>query len=237
MKSIKFNRNQLKYLALVAMVMDHIAPAFPHPWYELFRFFGRITAPIMCFFLSEGFRHTHNRTNYLIRLGVFAFLSQFAFVYAHHYPHIYSSGNMILTLFFCALILVVLDSQLSDPLKVILASLLGGCTLVMDWGIAAPVWVVLFYKNHENRSAIPYALLQGYAAHFAKLLFLTLMDGRHISIHSYMLGTLLAIPLIHCYNGKPGSSHPFHKYMFYLFYPLHLVLLPKALTLLSSILH
>ena len=42
----------------------------------------------------------------------------------------------------------------------------------------------------------------------------------------FQLGIFLVIPLIqYCYNGEGGSKKPFHKWFFYVFYPLHLLVL------------
>ena len=75
-------RTWLKYLAIIAMTLDHIAIMFLSNnigIYFIFRFLGRITFPIMCFFLSEGFKYTHDKKKYLTRLIALAFISQFFF--------------------------------------------------------------------------------------------------------------------------------------------------------------
>ena len=66
MKRLSLDRNQIKYLAIIAMLLDHIGmfflsaglPEAPFPQilaYSLLRVVGRLTAPIMLFFLVEGF--------------------------------------------------------------------------------------------------------------------------------------------------------------------------------------
>ena len=78
MKKI-LNRTFLKLLAITAMTCDHAALAFlssDSVLYYLMRGFGRITAPIMAFFIAEGFMHTKSRIKYLSRLGAFALISQ-----------------------------------------------------------------------------------------------------------------------------------------------------------------
>ena len=69
--SANINRNALKYIAIVAMVSDHIAAALipkETPPYFIMRLIGRLTAPIMCYFITEGFYHTRSRRNYGLRL-------------------------------------------------------------------------------------------------------------------------------------------------------------------------
>lgn len=65
------NSNILKLLAVVAMICQHVTIFFiptTNPWYYPLFCFGMITAPIMCFFIAEGYYHTHSRRKYLERL-------------------------------------------------------------------------------------------------------------------------------------------------------------------------
>lgn len=65
------NSNTLKLLAAVAMICQHVTIFFiptTNPWYDPLFCFGMITAPIMCFFIAEGYYHTHSRRKYLERL-------------------------------------------------------------------------------------------------------------------------------------------------------------------------
>ena len=74
----RLNRNELKYLAMAAMLIDHIAWAFvplnSMPG-QLMHFVGRLTGPTMAFFLAEGYIHTRDRKKYGLRLGLFALIS------------------------------------------------------------------------------------------------------------------------------------------------------------------
>ena len=75
----------LKLNALVTMVIDHTAAVLVSvrsPVYGLLRGIGRIAFPIYAFLIAEGCRHTRSREKYLLRLGVFALISQIPFVMA-----------------------------------------------------------------------------------------------------------------------------------------------------------
>ena len=57
--------NELKLLAILAMTVDHIAwSLFPgysmHPLALLMHAIGRLTCPIMCYFIAEGYHYTRN---------------------------------------------------------------------------------------------------------------------------------------------------------------------------------
>ena len=78
-----FNSNHLKLIAIIAMTIDHatdlIYPGFPaEPLPFALHFIGRLTAPIMWFFVCEGYHYTKNVKKYMLRLGIFAIISHFA---------------------------------------------------------------------------------------------------------------------------------------------------------------
>ena len=81
------NSNILKIIAIVAMTLDHVAwliyPGYPIKAVPIIlHIIGRLTCPIMCYFIAEGYHHTKNINKYTIRLFVFAIISHFAYVFA-----------------------------------------------------------------------------------------------------------------------------------------------------------
>jgi hypothetical protein len=79
--------NAIKIIAIIAMTIDHTATIF-FPRYSLaipvlfMHIIGRLTAPIMMFFIAEGYYYTRNLGKYLFRLFVFAIISHFAYAIA-----------------------------------------------------------------------------------------------------------------------------------------------------------
>lgn len=83
----KFNANTIKLIAIIAMTIDHIAwavfPGYPTaPLPLLMHLIGRITCPIMCYFIAEGSHYTKNINKYTARLFLFAGISHFAYRFA-----------------------------------------------------------------------------------------------------------------------------------------------------------
>ena len=64
---------QLKTIALVLMVLDHIHYFFEFTgWVPTwFSMLGRLSAPLFLFCTVEGFAHTHDRKRYFIRIWAF----------------------------------------------------------------------------------------------------------------------------------------------------------------------
>lgn len=83
----KLNSNNLKLIAIIAMSIDHIADLL-YPGMQnnivciIMHIIGRLTAPIMFFFICEGFYYTHDIKKYIERLFIFSIVSHFAYCFA-----------------------------------------------------------------------------------------------------------------------------------------------------------
>ena len=73
----------LKLIAITAMLIDHIGGAF-FPEVGVFRWIGRLAFPIFCYCLTVGLLYTRDVKKYLLRLGVFALISQPFYILAFH---------------------------------------------------------------------------------------------------------------------------------------------------------
>ena len=83
----KLNSNHLKIIAIIAMTIDHIAdllyPGMPNIFISnVMHIIGRLTAPIMFFFICEGYHYTKDIKKYISRLFIFALISHFAYCFA-----------------------------------------------------------------------------------------------------------------------------------------------------------
>ena len=96
----KLNANHLKIIAILAMTIDHLTdliyPSMPNNIIPvIFHIIGRLTAPIMFFFICEGFYYTKNLKKYLQRLFVFSIFSHFAYCFAFGINYIpFITGNI-----------------------------------------------------------------------------------------------------------------------------------------------
>lgn len=220
------NRNQLKYIAIITMIIDHIAWFFiPSSSfaYSFCRFIGKLTAPIMCYFLVEGYKYTSSKTKYLMRLSAFSVISQFAFSLAFFNKLFVFKFNMIFTLLLCFIVLLSYEKIKNKIVKrwIILALIIF--SYYCDWGIFAPLWVLSFYTFKENtlKQALSYSI-NTIIAIIVKYIIIVVYPWNQILIQ---LGLLLFIPVLYLYNGEKGKSSKFNKWFFYIFYPLHLLLL------------
>lgn len=83
----KTDANTIKLIAVIAMTIDHVTwmiyPGYPKEFVPiLLHIIGRLTCPIMCYFIAEGYHYTKNLNKYTVRLFLFAFISHFTYVFA-----------------------------------------------------------------------------------------------------------------------------------------------------------
>ena len=107
MSKLSLNRTQLKFIAIVSMVIDHIAWGFVDfysPLGQILHVCGRLTVPIMCFFIAEGFRKTKDLKRYIFRMASFAAISIIPFYLFFHEEYDYRQ-NIIFDLLLGLLLL------------------------------------------------------------------------------------------------------------------------------------
>ncbi len=223
MKSL--NRNQIKYIAIAAMLIDHIAYAFvpeQSALYFVMRMIGRIAAPVMCYFLVEGFLHTSSAARYGVRLGAFALISQIPYSLMKTGTIQFTDWNMIATLLVCFLILECYIRIQNNFWKFFVIIILAAITYMWDWGVVAPVWVLLFLLFRENK---PKQIMWYAVSIFIWLIsnvFYNVYYGYEWYNQLWELGLLFLIPLIFLYNGEKGEKQKLVKWLFYYFYPIHI---------------
>lgn len=234
MKKIELDRNQIKYIAIIAMIIDHFAILFVSPGgseaamsrvalYSAMRVIGRLTAPIMLFFLVEGFIHTSSRKKYGTRLFLFGLISQIPYVLMRYNSILKLEFNVMITLFMAFLVLVAVDKISSPWLKWPVAAGLILATFCCDWGIVGPLMALLFYLTRSTRKAQMISLSAVCAMQILNSVFFLVKSGYHWYGELWHAGMLLVIPVLLCYSGKSGSRSPLNKWLFYIIYPLHLL--------------
>lgn len=227
--------NALKLYAIFAMLLDHIAWAFV-PTYslsgQLMHIVGRTTIPIMCFFLSEGYAHTRSVPRYAGRLALFAALSYLPFIYFETGGLPEGSSclylNVLYTLLCCLFALCVWDRVRNAGLKAALLLLLCLVSDLGDWGVYALLFTLSFYANRGDFPRQAFWFFCSALVMFTLMVSQTLADNpalpfsTALSRNAMQLGVLLTLPLLCLYNGNRGKGC---KWAFYLFYPLHLLVL------------
>lgn len=229
--------NQLKFIAIIAMLIDHIAWAFVPirslPG-QVMHTIGRLTIPIMCYFIAEGYHHTKNVKRYALRLGIFAIISHIPFIYFEtgHLPISFTNGTQIkfqtsvmYNLFLGLISLIVINNKrICKYIKLIIIIIICIASMIGDWFFLAVLWILAFEINYGNfKKQITYFSFIAIVLLTAPLLNLFHIIGGVWWEQIFQLGVFLSLPLLSKYNGQKGSKN--FKWVFYIFYPLHLLIL------------
>lgn len=210
---------QLKCIAVVTMVIDHIG-AILYPGDLIFRYIGRIAFPIFCFLLVEGFFHTHDRIQYMIRLGIFAILSEIPYDLAFRNQTLeFTRQNVYFTLLLGVLMMCVLSISANWPerIMILLLFMWAGEFLKADYGFRGILLIFIYYLSREAKLKTD----QTYAIGHKTGLLTGALWNFLWKQKAQWYGVAASIP-IGLYNGERGRNM---KYFFYLFYPLHLLVL------------
>lgn len=203
------NSFQLKWIAIITMLIDHVgAVLFPH---EMgFRIVGRIAFPIFCFLIVEGFFHTRDVRRYMARLGIFAVLSEVPYDLAFHGKPVDITGqNVFFTLLLGVLLMYLLEKSPDIFVKALeIFSILCTAELLETDYSARGVLLILIYYVFKRWKEI--YICAGAAWNF-------LYGWGRIQNFG-----IFSAPFLALYNGERG---PKIKYFFYVFYPVHLLIL------------
>lgn len=219
-RKFSLSGNQLKIIALIAMTCDHVGLQLL-PQYPVLRIIGRIAFPIFAWMIAEGCQYTHNRKKYLLAMWGLAATCQGVYFFAMGslYMSVLVSFGMAIGLIYLA------DGvrngktyawlRLSAALTVIfflcriLPDLLPHTDYAIDyglWGVLLPLFV---YLGQSKQQKLRFAALA-----------LALISLEYGGIQWF---SLLSLPLLALYSGKRGKRKM--KYLFYIYYPAHLVVI------------
>ena len=235
-KSYGLNRDTIKYIAMLTMLLNHISHVFLQQGTflaTLFEDVGYFTAPVMCWFLVEGYQYTRSKKNYAVRLFLFAVLSEIPFCLAFSYGgEIQFVGlNMLFTLFFCFLILVAGEKIKNRFLRVLVQIVLVLVTIICDWPIMAALYTIMFSHTYQSKkkASVSYGAATLIFAFFQHMNLSFLYSGTELVLRMIYssLGVAAAGVTVLCfYNGKRAEhGRTFSKWFFYLFYPVHLLVI------------
>ena len=206
----------LKLIACLSMFIDHLG-AVCFSGMMGFRIIGRLAFPIYCFLLVEGAVHTHDMKKYILRMGIFALISEVPFDLAFYHRLVYTGHqNVFFTLGLGLLAIWFLEhpiEQLDIPdvlykLLVIIAAGLIAEFFNTDYGFTGiAVICIFYYLRGQPQLKYPIAAI-----------LLAAMGG----VEFYAVLALIPILL---YNGQRGRQTKVMQYGFYIFYPAHLLLI------------
>lgn len=228
-----FSASTLKLLACLFMLSDHVGVVL-FPSAVWLRVIGRLAYPIFAFFIAQGCRYTKNKLRRFLNIFVLGVLCELCFVtFSHEYY-----GNILLTFSISVLLIYLFDavkkSFYKNKVYFALLSVAFVLSLVLVYlycryigvdygffGVIAPLSLTLLDSTGKAKNRI-FSIDKSYVSLCLFSVVLLLLALSH-STPSYQMWSLCAVVLLLFYNGERGKYSL--KYFFYLFYPLHLVVL------------
>ena len=214
------NGNILKIIGLICMVIDHVGYMFFEDCMIL-RIIGRLSFPIFAFMIAEGCKYTKNKLKYFLSVFLVALVCQIAVFVFDGSTKIYS----LMSLSIAIPIIYLLQLFKMKEKKYVYGSLfvLSIASLYFVngfieidygfWGTMLAVLASLFKRERDKEDNLYLSLgLMGIG-----LIFLAMNSF----VEQYY--ALLSLPILTLYSGKRGNLNL--KWFFYLFYPIHFVVL------------
>ena len=217
----------IKLFALLFMSVDHVGIVLFNN-NQVFRFIGRASFPLYAFLLVEGFKYTKDNKKRLIRYVIsillLAVISEPIYNISLHdsltYPF---SQNILFTLFVSLICMIIYEknsynimSKIISIFIIIYIALLSYFSN-FDYGFLGIMLIFGYYLISKlNYKKIYYIILY------------TLYISLHIFIYNFsflIFGVLFSLIFIFMYNHKKGYNPKILQYFFYIYYPLHLLIL------------
>lgn len=247
-KKIRFEITSatLHILAMVFMLCDHLWGTIV-PGNDWLTCVGRLAYPIFAFMIVEGYFHTKNLKKYVLRLLIFALISELPFNLAVGGALFYPFHQNVLWTFLIAIGAIWLNERAKKKgrrlwLRILIAlgttcagAVLGLLTMV-DYYHVGVLTVLVFYFFRGRKwwcyicqlaclVYLNFEMLGGFGYVFT-------VFGREVFLARQGLAVLALIP-IWLYRGKQGYYNKVMKYIYYGFYPVHLLLLGLIVLLVS----
>jgi hypothetical protein len=194
------------------MTLDHIG-AFLFPQYIILRIIGRFTMPVFSYGVATGIINTKNPGKYHLRLLIFAVISQIPFELAGG-----SGYNIIVTIFVTALFLWLIRQKKPFFYLLSLIPFAASIFIPMDYGVYFLLLSTIIYLLYDRMLA---AFVLGSLLSVTAAVF---WYNTPLQIFS-IAGLIFA-----CFgqSGYIGDLLPkihLNKYFFYIYYPVHFMVI------------
>jgi hypothetical protein len=206
----------IKLIAIISMAIDHVGLFF-FPEQELFRIVGRVSFPLFAWLIANGAHHTKDINKYILRIFIFALISQIPFFLAFSQLGIDDIGlNVFFTLGLGLASIILIQKKLNKLFTIfsIFLLVLLAEFMKVDYGAYGILATVLFYVFYKNLKLMV-------VSQIVLTIIFTIFMALEGKSTIYLFG-LFSLFFISICNGKKG---PGAKYLFYAFYPLHFLVL------------
>ena len=227
----------LHVLAMLFMLCDHLWATIV-PGNQWLTCVGRLAFPIFSFMIVEGYFHTSNLRRYVLRLLLFAILSEIPFNLMCGSRIFYPLHQNVMWTFLLGLLMIYMNEQAKKTgillrrvfvgiVSVLVSTILGLATMV-DYYAVGVLTVLVFYFF---RGRTWWCFLGQLAALYylnvevlSGLYYPISLFGMEFELVQQGLALLALIP-IWLYRGRQGHHSKAFQYFCYAFYPTHILIL------------
>ena len=237
MKKFDLSSSALHVIAMIFMLCDHLwATLIPgNQWLTCL---GRLAFPMFAYMAVEGYFHTGNLKRYVLRLLLFAVISEIPFNLMYSSSLIYPFHQNVLWTLLLGIGLIQVNEHVAKKGKLWLRFAIGCVTVLLGWVIGmltmvdyygfGVVTILVFYFFRKRTwwcllaqiAALYYLNVEALGGFYFEVNIM----GKTIPIVQQGLALFALIP-IWLYRGRKGYNRKWFQYACYGFYPLHMLLL------------
>lgn len=224
-----FSNNVLKIIACITMLIDHMGVVL-FPKITILRIIGRIAFPIFAFLLAEGCYYTRNKIRHLLVISGFAVVMQVVLFLATRMTDFSIFIHFSIAVLLC-LVIDLIEKFIKERKVIVSIALILSFLISVIMLILIDKNTTYFFSNYGLYGIfVPVVLyiIRKYIKHIhvfvsIMVICLSMVLMHFFTVWMYQLYGMIACVFILLYNGKKGKYNL--KYLFYIFYPLHLVIL------------
>ncbi len=227
----------LHIIAMAAMLFDHMW-ATVIPGQQWMTQFGRIAFPIFAFMIAEGYHYTKDFKKYALRMLIFALISEVPYNLMTESTAFNPFGQNVMWTFLIALLCMRGADKIKDKFKLVPAVILTGLlvfacyifgkfTFVDYYGEGVLMVLVFHFFRGDRRY---YKIVQAVGIIYINMFMLKGLVypveffGYEFELQHQALA-VLSLPIIFLYKGRQGLHNKVTKFIFYAFYPAHMLIL------------
>ena len=207
----------IKIIAIISMFLDHTGIIFD---IDYLRIVGRLSFPLFAFQAVNGYLNTKNYKRHMNKLLIFSIISQVPYILFIITTKREFSLNIMFTIYFALASIFLYEKVKNKKLSLLIVFLISylGSVIDIDGGMWAILFIFSFYYFKDNK------VLRNISFIFFSIIKYIFLFIWYKSFYYLFLiiGTICSLIPISLYNKKEGIKL---NYFFYLFYPLHFIIL------------
>ena len=212
------NSTQIKIIALIAMTFDHIG-FYLMGNYIPFRIIGRLAFPLFAFMISEGAKYTKNKLKYFLRIFILGIICQIFYTALVGTFYL----NILITLSLSILIIFSIEfsKKANNKFSFLIPIAVSSAIILIDYFLANVIKPVGYHLDYSVLGVFLPVIIFIFKNYKLKILATSIgLILLSLSMNHIQFWCLLALIPLMLYNQKAGKYRL--KWLFYIYYPLHL---------------